>query len=58
MDPKRSMIANRLSGGLDSSYLAYVAIENGLRPLLLYVDTGWNLEVAERNVEKLVEGLN
>ena len=47
-----------LSGGLDSSYLAYVAIEKwGLRPLLLYVDTGWNLEVAERNVEKLVEGL-
>jgi len=48
-----------LSGGLDSSYTAYVAKEiMGLRPLLLHVDAGWNTEQAVRNIEKLVNGLN
>ena len=32
-----------LSGGLDSSYVAYVVKEKmGLRPLLFHVDAGWN----------------
>lgn len=48
-----------LSGGVDSSYLAYYAIEKlGLRPLLLSIDTGWNLEVAEKNTANIVSGLN
>jgi len=48
-----------LSGGLDSSYVAYVAKEiMGLRPLLLHVDAGWNTEQAVSNIEKLVNGLN
>ena len=47
-----------LSGGLDSSYTAYVAKElMGLRPLLLHVDAGWNTEQAVGNIEKLVDGL-
>ena len=47
-----------LSGGLDSSYAAYVAKEKmGLRPLLLHVDAGWNTDQAVSNVEKLVDGL-
>jgi N-acetyl sugar amidotransferase len=47
-----------LSGGLDSSYVAYVAKEiMGLRPLLLHVDAGWNTEQAVSNIEKLVNGL-
>lgn len=47
-----------LSGGLDSSYAAYVAKEiMGLRPLLLHVDAGWNSEQAVSNIEKLVDGL-
>jgi N-acetyl sugar amidotransferase len=47
-----------LSGGLDSSYTAYVAKEKmGLRPLLLHVDAGWNTDQAVGNVEKLVDGL-
>lgn len=47
-----------LSGGLDSSYVAYVAKEiMGLRPLLLHVDAGWNTEQAVGNIEKLVNGL-
>ena len=47
-----------LSGGLDSSYAAYVAKEiMGLRPLLLHVDAGWNTQQAVENIEKLVDGL-
>lgn len=48
-----------LSGGVDSSYLAYLAVKKfGLRPLLFAVDTGWNLEVAETNCKNIVEKLN
>jgi len=47
-----------LSGGLDSSYTAYVAVEKmGLRPLLFHVDAGWNTDQAVSNIEKLVDGL-
>ena len=48
-----------LSGGLDSSYLAYVAKEiMGLKPLLFHVDAGWNTDKAVGNIEKLCNGLN
>lgn len=48
-----------LSGGTDSSYLAYLAKEKmNLRPLIYVVDTGWNLNVAVENIEKLVKALN
>lgn len=48
-----------LSGGADSSYLAYVAKEiMHLRPLAVVVDTGWNLNVAVENIEKIVKGLD
>jgi len=47
-----------LSGGTDSSYVAYVAKEKmGLKPLLFHVDAGWNSDQAVGNIEKLVEGL-
>lgn len=47
-----------ISGGLDSSYAAYIAKERmGLRPLLFHVDAGWNTEQAVGNIEKLVSGL-
>ena len=48
-----------VSGGVDSSYLLYYATEIlGLRPLAFACDTGWNLNVAVSNIEKLVKGLN
>jgi len=48
-----------LSGGLDSSYVAYVAKEvMGLRPLLFHVDAGWNTDKAVGNIEKLCNGLD
>lgn len=47
-----------ISGGLDSSYLSYIAKEKfGLRPILFHVDAGWNSQQAVHNVEKLVDGL-
>lgn len=47
-----------LSGGLDSSYAAYVAKEKmGLRPLLFHVDAGWNTDQAVSNIESIVDGL-
>lgn len=48
-----------LSGGLDSSYVTYIAKEvMGLRPLLFHVDAGWNTQQAVSNIEKLVNGLD
>lgn len=47
-----------ISGGVDSSYLTYLAKEKwGLRPLLFHVDAGWNSQQAVHNVEHLVDGL-
>ncbi len=47
-----------ISGGVDSSYVTYLAKEKfGLRPLLFHVDAGWNSQQAVNNVEKLVDGL-
>lgn len=48
-----------LSGGLDSSYVAYIAVEvMGLKPLLYHVDAGWNTDKAVSNIEKIVNGLD
>jgi N-acetyl sugar amidotransferase len=48
-----------MSGGIDSSYLLYVAKEvMGLRPLVFHVDAGWNSQIAVNNIERLVDGLS
>ena len=48
-----------LSGGLDSSYAAYIAKEKmNLNPLFFHVDAGWNTDQAVGNIEKLVDGLH
>lgn len=46
-----------LSGGVDSSYLAHLAKELGLRPLAVHFDNGWNTELAVSNIEQLVTRL-
>ncbi len=47
-----------LSGGADSSYLAYWAIKKAkLRLLAVHVDAGWNSEIAVSNIEKIVSQL-
>lgn len=48
-----------ISGGLDSSYVAYVAKEKfGLRPLMFHCDAGWNSDLGVSNIQKIIEGLN
>ena len=44
-----------LSGGADSTYLAYLAKKLGLNPLLVHFDYGWNSEIATLNVQHAVE---
>lgn len=47
-----------ISGGVDSSYVAYLAkAKFGLRPLLFHVDAGWNSQQAVNNIEAMVDGL-
>ncbi len=47
-----------LSGGIDSSYAAYVARRRwNLRLLAVHVDAGWNSELAVKNIENIVKRL-
>lgn len=43
-----------LSGGVDSSYVAYLAKQYNLRALVVHCDTGWNSELAVKNIENIV----
>ncbi len=44
-----------LSGGLDSSYLAYLGFKWGLKVLAVHVADGFDSEIAKSNLIKLVE---
>jgi N-acetyl sugar amidotransferase len=46
-----------LSGGTDSTYLLYKAVELGLRPLAVHLDIGWNTQIASNNIDKAVSKL-
>lgn len=47
-----------LSGGVDSSYLAWYAVKKlELRPLVVHVDSGWNSELAVNNIQNIVQRL-
>jgi N-acetyl sugar amidotransferase len=47
-----------LSGGVDSSFVAYKAKELGLRPLAVHLDNGWNSELSVANIERIVKRLD
>ena len=48
-----------MSGGIDSSYLVHLAVnELKLKPLVFHVDSGWNSNIASNNIEKLIDKLN
>ena len=47
-----------LSGGVDSSLLLARAVDWGLRPLVVHVDTGWNSEIAVANVGRMLKSLS
>jgi N-acetyl sugar amidotransferase len=46
-----------LSGGADSSYLAYVVKQKGLRPLAVHMDNGWNSAGAVSNISDITKKL-
>ena len=46
-----------LSGGVDSTYVAYIAKQLGLRPLAVHFDNGWNSELSVMNIENIVSKL-
>jgi len=48
-----------LSGGVDSSYTAYVAKkELGLRPIAVHLDNGWDSEIGVSNIENICRRLD
>lgn len=47
-----------VSGGVDSSYVLHLAVEAGLRPLAVHMDNGWNSELAQTNVARLIKKLD
>ncbi|MCI6377102.1 MAG: N-acetyl sugar amidotransferase [Clostridiales bacterium] len=47
-----------ISGGVDSAYMLYLATKLGLRVLAVHVDSGWNSEMAVRNIERMCQKLN
>ncbi|MBQ3011872.1 MAG: N-acetyl sugar amidotransferase [Methanocorpusculum sp.] len=44
-----------ISGGLDSSYLAYLGYTWGLRILAIHVDDGFDTDISKSNIKKLVD---
>lgn len=46
-----------VSGGVDSTYVAYLARQYGLRPLAIHFDNGWNSELAVDNIERILTAL-
>jgi N-acetyl sugar amidotransferase len=48
-----------VSGGTDSSYMAYLAVEKyGLRPLAVHLDNTFNNAIATENIRKVLGALN
>ncbi|MBE2187354.1 MAG: N-acetyl sugar amidotransferase [Rhodothermales bacterium] len=46
-----------VSGGVDSTYVAYLVKQLGLRPLAVHMDNGWNSELAVSNIQKTLDTL-
>ena len=47
-----------VSGGADSTYAAWVAKQQGLRPLAVHFDNGWNSELAVKNIESTLRQMD
>ncbi len=47
-----------LSGGRDSTFVLYKAVEMGLRPLAVHFDYGWNSDISVSNIKNACEKLN
>jgi Predicted ATPase of the PP-loop superfamily implicated in cell cycle control len=44
-----------VSGGTDSSYMLFKAVEWGLRPLAVHYDNTWNSAIATENIKKILK---
>lgn len=47
-----------VSGGVDSTFVAYKIKQLGLRPLAIHLDNGWNSELAVSNIRKTLAKLD
>jgi len=47
-----------VSGGVDSTYIAYLVKEANLRPLVVHFDNGWNSEIAVKNINNIIDYLD
>lgn len=46
-----------VSGGVDSTYTAWLVKQYGLRPLAVHLDNGWDSELAVKNIENILNKL-
>ena len=46
-----------VSGGVDSTYVAYLSKELGLKPLAVHLDYGWNSKLAVANINNTLKNL-
>lgn len=44
-----------ISGGVDSTYIAFLCKKLGLKPLAVHFDNGWNSELAVKNIESAMK---
>lgn len=44
-----------VSGGVDSTYMVYLCKQYGLRPLVIHLDNGWNSEIANQNINNIID---
>lgn len=47
-----------VSGGVDSTYTAWLVKQLGLRPLAVHLDNGWDSELAVKNIEQILNKLD
>jgi hypothetical protein len=47
-----------VSGGRDSTYTLYKAVQFGLRPLAVHFDNGWNSDISVSNIKNACDKLN
>ena len=56
-DGKKYDCAVGVSGGTDSSYMLYLAVQYGLRPLAVHYDNTWNSAISTENIRKITKAL-
>lgn len=54
---KKYDIVIGVSGGVDSTYTAWLVKQYGLRPLAVHLDNGWDSELAVKNIENILNKL-